>query len=107
MSLIRGDQQQQYQQPMPGQMPPQPQQPPTLMERAKKREKWILVWCAIAFAIGVFQVILGQQTMGWVFVNLALNLIGLSALNFIVVPWLQGIFFKSKQASENFFNQRF
>ena len=106
MSLIRGDQQQQ--QPMPGQMPPQPQQPPTLMQRAIKREKWIIIFCLVLGFCGLLEAIFtDRETFSNVVTGTIFTIVFLSIANFTVVPYLQNVFFQSKRASEQFWNQKF
>ena len=106
MRLIRGDQQPQYQQPMPGQIPPQQQQPQTLMQRALKREKWILVYSVVVLVIQLVEIVFSNTTFSYAMTNFAFNFVGLSLLNFTLVPWVQNTFFRSKQATEDFFNQK-
>lgn len=113
MGLLRGqdiEQQQQIQQiqPMHGQIPQQPQQPQTLMQRAIKREKWILVFCGVLGIVGMLEAIFtDRETFSNVFTGTLFLVIFLSIANFTLVPYLQNIFFQSKRASEQFWDQKF
>ncbi len=106
MSLLRGNQQPQG--PTQMQQPVQ-KQPETLMQRAIKREKWIVIISAVCAILGAIEhIVLGKfDNIGYVFTAFMFSLVGLTILNFTVIAWMQNIFFRSKQASENFWNQKF
>ena len=106
MSLIRGNQRQRYQQPMPGQIPPQKSE--TLWQRAIKREKWILVASVVLGVCGLIEMIFTDNgTVKNVIEATFFTFIFLSATNFVIIPILQAFLLQSDKAADAFWDQKF
>ncbi len=92
-----------------GEMPPQeqPKQPKTLRERMWWREKWIVVICVLEFIVGVLDTIFGNENFTNVVQVTIFSFVVFSLINIFVISWLQNTWYRSKQAGENFWNQRF
>ncbi len=105
MPLMKGQDQQQNV--MQGQVPQQQQQP-TLMQRAIKREKWIIVFSVLLGIAGTLEAVFTDKgTVSDAFVGTIFSIVFFSIINFIAIPYFQTIYYKSKQASQQYWNQKF